>query len=172
MGRARPLRRLRDLWTRRESDRSPQFARVEPVLAIANYDELSEGKIIAQLHQLSEEELAAVEAYERSHRGRPGVLEKLHYVRLGGSDATTVKALRDFERKRGIPRDAPERSSGNGLEALRQEATYHRERLELYRAKLYGGRAVSQSKLDELQRAADGAEARLRRAEAKAQESR
>ena len=49
---------------------------------------------------------------------------------------------------------------------LREEARYSRERLELYRAKLYGGRAISQSKLRELQRACNGAEARLRRADA------
>jgi hypothetical protein len=52
-------------------------------------------------------------------------------------------------------------------EQLREEARYRRERLALYRARLYGGRAASQSKLRELQRASDGAAARLRRAEAK-----
>ena len=53
-------------------------------------------------------------------------------------------------------------------EQLRDEARYRRERLALYRARLYAGRATSQSKLRELQRASDGAAARLRRAEAKA----
>jgi hypothetical protein len=48
---------------------------------------------------------------------------------------------------------------------LREEARYRRERLELYRARLYGGRARSQDKYRELQRSADGAAARLRRAE-------
>ena len=41
-----------------------------------------------------------------------------------------------------------------------------RERLELYRARLYGERVVSQGKLGELERASDGAAARLRPAEA------
>jgi hypothetical protein len=50
-------------------------------------------------------------------------------------------------------------------EQLREEARYRRERLDLYRARLYGGRAVSMGKLRELQRASDGAAARLRRAE-------
>jgi hypothetical protein len=50
------------------------------------------------------------------------------------------------------------------LEELRQEARYRRERLELYRARLYGGRAVSQSKLRDLERSSEGAAARLRRA--------
>ena len=53
-------------------------------------------------------------------------------------------------------------------EQLSDEARYRRERLALYRARLYAGRATSQSKLRELQRASDGAAARLRRAEAKA----
>lgn len=61
-----------------------------------------------------------------------------------------------------------ERDARNERERLRDEARYRRERLELYRARLYGGRAASQSKLRELQRASDGAAARLRRAEAAA----
>lgn len=51
------------------------------------------------------------------------------------------------------------------LDELREEARYRRERLALYKARLYGGRARSESKLRELQRSSDGAEARLRRAE-------
>ena len=51
-------------------------------------------------------------------------------------------------------------------EQLREEARYRRERLDLYRARLYGGRAASMGKLRELQRSSDGATARLRRAEA------
>jgi len=51
-------------------------------------------------------------------------------------------------------------------ERLHDEARYRRERLELYRARLYGGRAASQSRLRELERASDGATARLRRYEA------
>jgi hypothetical protein len=55
------------------------------------------------------------------------------------------------------------RDARNELERLRDEARYRRERLELYRARLYSGRAISQDKLRELQRASDGAAARLRR---------
>jgi hypothetical protein len=58
-----------------------------------------------------------------------------------------------------------QRDRRNEHEQLREEARYRRERLELYRAKLYAGRAISQSKLRELQREANGADARLRRAE-------
>jgi hypothetical protein len=56
----------------------------------------------------------------------------------------------------------------NEREQLRDEARYRSERLALYRARLYAGRALSQSKLRELQRASDGAAGRLRRAEAEA----
>jgi hypothetical protein len=48
------------------------------------------------------------------------------------------------------------------LEQLRAEERYHRQRLDLYRARLYGGRAVSAARLEEFQRAADDAAARLR----------
>lgn len=51
------------------------------------------------------------------------------------------------------------------LERLRDEARYSRERLELYKARMYGGRARSPAKLAELERASVGAAGRLRRAE-------
>ena len=51
---------------------------------------------------------------------------------------------------------------------LVEEARYRRERLELYKARLYAGRARHQNKPRELLRAADGAAARVRRAEARA----
>ena len=57
------------------------------------------------------------------------------------------------------------REARNERARLRDEARYRRERLDLYRARLYGGRAASQGKLRELQRASDGAAARLSRAE-------
>jgi hypothetical protein len=52
------------------------------------------------------------------------------------------------------------------LDELREEARYRRERLELYRARMYGGRARSGYRLREYERAFEGASARLRRAEA------
>ena len=51
------------------------------------------------------------------------------------------------------------------LEQLRAEAAHQRRRADLYRAKVYGPRATSQAKLEELERAAELAESRLRRAE-------
>lgn len=52
------------------------------------------------------------------------------------------------------------------LEQLGAEARYHRQRLDLYRARLYGGRALSPARLEEFQRASDEAAARLRQARA------
>jgi hypothetical protein len=56
--------------------------------------------------------------------------------------------------------------SGSGrIEDLRAEARYCRERYDLYRAKVYGGRPTTMARLRELERAHQGAEARLRRAQ-------
>jgi len=82
------------------------------------YDKLDDRQIAARLDGLSQVELAAVEAYERSHLDRTQVLDKLRYMRtdeplpgydglnpeqiaeaLAGADAETVKAVRDYERK-------------------------------------------------------------------------
>jgi len=54
------------------------------------------------------------------------------------------------------------------IEDLRAEARFARERYDLYRAKVYSGRSTSPARLRELQRASEGAQARLeaaRRAE-------
>ena len=55
------------------------------------------------------------------------------------------------------------------LDQLRTEADYHRQRLDLYRAKLYAGRAVNTERLREFERASDNAAARLRQARAAAE---
>ena len=52
------------------------------------------------------------------------------------------------------------------LDELRTVAEYHRQRLDLYRAKLYSGRAVNLARLEEFQRASENAAERLRRARA------
>jgi hypothetical protein len=56
------------------------------------------------------------------------------------------------------------------IEDLEAEARYARERYELYRAKVYGPRPTSMARLHELERARDGAEARLRRARERARD--
>jgi hypothetical protein len=219
----------------------------EQRLPIARFDQLDGKQVFPQLSQLSQVELAAVQAHERSHRKRPVVLDRLRWLRgseplpgydaldsdtivraLADADAATIKAVRSYERhhrdrrevraeaarvlptarasagedraredkaalvKAGLrsePPAAPAQLDGppaiktnshrsrferadaaqeerNERERLRDEARYRRERLELYRARLYGGRAASQGRLRELQRGSDGAAARLRRAEA------
>jgi hypothetical protein len=90
----------------------------EPQLPIPGYNRLKDKEIADQLAQLSQVDLAAVEAYERAHDNRPVVLDKLRYMRgseplpgydalapeqiakaLAGADTETVKAVRDYERK-------------------------------------------------------------------------
>ena len=87
-------------------------------LPIAGYDKLDHSQVAARLDRLSQVELSAVEAYERSHENRAEVLDKLRYMRMDeplpgydalspeqiakalvGADAETVKAVRDYERK-------------------------------------------------------------------------
>jgi hypothetical protein len=48
---------------------------------------------------------------------------------------------------------------------LRADARYARERLDLYRAKVYGPRATSMTRLRELERISAAADARLQHAE-------
>jgi hypothetical protein len=50
------------------------------------------------------------------------------------------------------------------IEDLEAEARYARERYDLYRAKMYGPRPTSMTRLRELERASDGAQQRLRHA--------
>jgi hypothetical protein len=63
----------------------------------------------------------------------------------------------------------PDRQSVR-LDQLRTEADYHRQRLDLYRAKLYGGRPVNMERLREFERAADSAAERLQQAQAAARQ--
>jgi hypothetical protein len=51
------------------------------------------------------------------------------------------------------------------LAELRAEAHHARERLDLYRAKVYGPRATSLTRLRELERVYEAAQSRLRQAE-------
>jgi hypothetical protein len=64
-----------------------------------------------------------------------------------------------------MPRTAMSDEEAWRLDELREETRYRRERLELYRARMYGRRALSEHRLREYERASEGASARLRRAE-------
>lgn len=52
------------------------------------------------------------------------------------------------------------------LDDLRAQAQHARQRYDLYKAKAYGPRPTSSARMRELERASEGAEARLRAAEA------
>jgi hypothetical protein len=56
-------------------------------------------------------------------------------------------------------------AGGPSTEELLAEARYHRHRYDLYKAKMYGSRPTRMSRLRELERTMQGAEARLRRAQ-------
>jgi hypothetical protein len=85
---------------------------------IAGYDGLAEKALIAQFRDLSQIELAEIEAYERGHRSRRVVLNKLRYMRtpepvagydalepaaivrlLEEGDSASIRAIRDYEGK-------------------------------------------------------------------------
>ena len=105
----------------RENDHdphSPGATSHEDQLPIPGYDRLDGKEVAAQLRELSQVELGAVETYERSHRARPEVLNKLRFMRtseplpgydaltseqiteaLADADTETVKAVRNYERK-------------------------------------------------------------------------
>jgi hypothetical protein len=55
-------------------------------------------------------------------------------------------------------------SGAERIDELEAEARYARQRLDLYRAKTFGPRPTSPVRMRELEREADGAEQRLRRA--------
>jgi hypothetical protein len=60
--------------------------------------------------------------------------------------------------------------SQRSQEEMLSEVRFRRERLDLYRARVYGGRPTNPGRLRELQRAYDGAVSRLRRSEAGAKD--
>ncbi len=82
------------------------------------YDRTESWELIHTLSEHSQIELTAVEAYERAHRNRPAVLDKLHYLRgtepipgydalepgqilaaVATTDDATLKKMRGYERK-------------------------------------------------------------------------
>ncbi len=56
---------------------APRSSDAAATLSIADYDSLAASQVIPRLAGLSPEELAAVEAYELSHRGRKTILGKI-----------------------------------------------------------------------------------------------
>ncbi len=87
-------------------------------LPFAGYDRLTARKVIDALSDHSQIELEAVEAYERAHKSRDPVLDKLRYMRgseplpdydalsveeivsvLERADPATIQRVRGYERK-------------------------------------------------------------------------
>jgi hypothetical protein len=62
-------------------------------------------------------------------------------------------------------------SAQRQLERLKAEASYRRQRLALYRARVYAGRPADRARLAELERGSDQAQARLKQARAGAEAS-
>ena len=59
----------------------------------------------------------------------------------------------------------PPDSGAQRIDELRAQARHARQRYDLYKARAYGLRATTESRMRELQRECEGAEARLRAAE-------
>jgi ferritin-like metal-binding protein YciE len=101
-------------------------ARTEtPAFPIADYDELNAGQIVARLSQLSQDQLAAVLAYERAHRNRRAVIEKAEQLTAtppwAGYDEDSVEAI-------------VERLTGALAGAVRDYESRHRRRVTVLEA--------------------------------------
>jgi hypothetical protein len=119
-------------------------------LPIARYDQLDGKEVTGRLSPLSQVELAAVEAYEQSHRDRPVVLNRLRWLRtseplprydsldsdeivgaLADADAQTLKAVRSYERHHRdrrevsdeVARALPKSRASAGEDRAREEKT-------------------------------------------------
>jgi hypothetical protein len=87
-------------------------------LPITGYNRLKEADLIPQLSEHSQAELGAIETFEKSHKKRPAVFDKLRYLRgpeplqnydalsveqilagLEGADIGTLQRTRLYERK-------------------------------------------------------------------------
>jgi hypothetical protein len=90
----------------------------EAAVSDSGYDRLGTRQVVEGLHNRSQVDLEAVEAYERSHLNRPPVLDKLRYMRgpepfpgydaldmdavlaaIQDVDLATIKKVRSYERK-------------------------------------------------------------------------
>ena len=98
------------------------------------YDRLKPRELKKDLSSHSQDELEGIERYERAHKNRPAILDKLRFMRgrqplpdydglspeeiganLGEADIETIKRVRDYERK-----------FANRPEVLEETARVHR----------------------------------------------
>jgi hypothetical protein len=80
---------------------------------------------------------------------------------MGSNTERKSRGLRLQRRSDARPRVNPMTTDADRLARLRMDARYHRERRDLYRAKVYGPRATSPERLRELERTYDRAAERL-----------
>lgn len=90
--------RLKRFILGRKDDAAAETTRTDDSqLPIPDYDRIKDKDLIGELSKHSQTELAAIESYERSHKDRPAVFNKLRYLRgkepLQGYDALSVKEI-------------------------------------------------------------------------------
>src|SRR4051794_39557975 len=107
-----------------------------------------------------------------AHRGPPARARRLSTRRERNPMTTSSALLPEPEGTAMAGSRQPRRPEARTLmaqspriEDLRAQARHHRERLDLYRAKMYGLRPTTMTRLRELERIEQAAEARLREAE-------
>ena len=100
---------------------------------IADYDDLNAGQIVARLSQLTQDQLAAVLAYERAHRNRRAVIEKAEQLTAtppwAGYDEDSVEAIL-------------ERLTGALAGAVRDYESRHRRRVDGPRSRAAGAQRL------------------------------
>ena len=105
----------------------------QPGNPIADYDELNAGQIVARLSQLTQDQLAAVLAYERAHRNRRAVIEKGDELTATppwtGYDEDSVEAIL-------------ERLNGALAGAVRDYESRHRRRVDGPRSRAAGAQRL------------------------------
>jgi hypothetical protein len=110
---------IRSKRSREPDGDSPETALAEGDQSLVDrFARLGERDAVQELVKFNQAELAVIEDFERSHRARKSVLDKLYYLRqpeplpdydslepaaissaLEGAPVETVKAVRDYERK-------------------------------------------------------------------------
>lgn len=132
-----------------QSTNGKQDSEADASAPFAGYDRLDSRQVMDGLSKHSQIDLETIESYERAHKSRDPVLDKLRYMRgrepLAGYDAlsaeevvtaleeadmTTIKGVRSYERKfanRGSVLEEVVRVHHRRLAAQKEEANGDRE---------------------------------------------
>jgi hypothetical protein len=129
------LPRRPSVEARRDTEAATNAPEEHPV-PISDYGQLGDTQVSDQLAQLSQVELAAVEADERAHGSRPVVLDKLRYMQgtrtLPGCDTLTTEqiaeALAGADAERSGPCGTTSASSRIASQCCRKPHAYCRPR--------------------------------------------